>query len=64
MRLARPLLGEDPRANAAYLQEAACVVTGAAVSGMTPRYRTCLALAFRVRLPRSWPGGRPSCGQA
>jgi hypothetical protein len=23
-----------------------------------------LALIFRVRLPRSWPGGWPSCGRA
>jgi len=25
---------------------------------------SCLALAFRVRLPRNWPGGWPSCGRA
>ncbi|HEV2371794.1 MAG TPA: WD40 repeat domain-containing protein [Streptosporangiaceae bacterium] len=44
---ARPLLGEDPRDNAAYLAEAALAVTGTAAPapGVAPRYRTRLAAA-------------------
>ena len=43
-RRARPLLGEDPAANAAYLQEAALATTGTAISfagtGISPTYHT------------------------
>jgi WD40 repeat protein len=45
-RRASPLLDERPRANAAYLQEAACALTGAAIessAGIRPLYRTTLA---------------------
>jgi hypothetical protein len=45
-RRARPLLGEDPHANAAYLNEAARALTGTAApadTGIRPFYRTHLA---------------------
>jgi WD40 repeat protein len=45
-RRARPLLGDEPRANAAYLQEAALALSGAIGSGhpnIHPLYRTILA---------------------
>jgi WD40 repeat protein len=45
-RRARPLLGDDPHANAAYLNEAACALTGTAApeaGGVRPLYRTYLA---------------------
>ena len=48
-RRARPLLGDDPHANAAYLQEATRALTGAATkhTGMRPFYRTHLASVRR-----------------
>ena len=45
-RRASPLLDDQPRANAAYLQEAAHALTGAAIessAGISPLYRTTLA---------------------
>ena len=44
-RRARPLLGDDYRANAAYLSEAARALTGASTvsTGIRPSYRTTLA---------------------
>ena len=48
-RRARPLLGDDLRANAAYLQEAAGALTGTATedTGIRPLYRTHLASVRR-----------------
>ena len=48
-RRARPLLGDDLQANAAYLQEAARALTGTAAegTGIRPLYRTHLASARR-----------------
>ena len=48
-RRARPLLGDDLQANAAYLQEAARALTGTAAEGtrIRPLYRTHLASARR-----------------
>ncbi|MGI5399152.1 caspase family protein [Streptomyces sp. CA-135486] len=50
-RRVRPLLSEDARANAAYLEEATLVVTGAPVpegsTGILPLYHTRMAKAFR-----------------
>ena len=45
-RRASPLLGDQPRANAAYLQEAACALTGTTIESsvdISPLYRTTLA---------------------
>ena len=47
-RRAAPLLGGDPHANAAYLQEAACALAGPAAGargGIRPLYHTALASA-------------------
>ena len=49
-RRARPLLGDDPHANVAYLQEAALALTGTAApegTGIRPLYRTRLASVRR-----------------
>ena len=58
-RRARPLLGDDPRANAAYLNEAVRALTGTAAptgTGIRPLYRTQLASVRRDDSPLTLTG--------